>query len=65
MSQDSCGKKLKRTEFEMTAKKKLGRGLDALLGGSSNKSANKPAAGMESNPIRQDKDGDLRHIPID
>ncbi len=49
----------------MTAKKKLGRGLDALLGGSGNRSANKPAPGLESNPVRQDKDGDLRNIPID
>lgn len=49
----------------MTAKKKLGRGLDALLGGSGNKSANRPAPGLESSPVRQDKDGDLRNIPID
>lgn len=49
----------------MTSKKKLGRGLDALLGGHKPKSATSlddlPALASR----RQDKDGELRHIPID
>lgn len=50
----------------MTAKRKLGRGLDALLGGAGKKPVSDtvvdaPASGN----IRQDKDGDLRNIPID
>lgn len=52
----------------MTAKKKLGRGLDALLGGAG-KSANKlgtnlaGTSGVET--VRKEKDGDLRNIPIE
>lgn len=49
----------------MTVKKKLGRGLDALLGGASNKAVGKPAISSATSQVRQDKDGDLRHIPID
>ena len=49
----------------MTVKKKLGRGLDALLGGASNKAVGKPAINSATSQVRQDKDGDLRHIPID
>ncbi|MDP1929851.1 MAG: ParB/RepB/Spo0J family partition protein [Gammaproteobacteria bacterium] len=50
----------------MTAKRKLGRGLDALLGGAGKKPVNDTAVDAPaSSAIRQDKDGDLRHIPID
>ncbi len=50
----------------MTAKRKLGRGLDALLGGAGKKPVSDNAADAPAaNAIRQDKDGDLRHIPID
>ena len=49
----------------MTVKKKLGRGLDALLGGANNKAVGKPAINFATSQVRQDKDGDLRHIPID
>ncbi len=49
----------------MTSKKKLGRGLDALLGGNKPKSpptlADLPALASR----RPDKDGELRHIPIE
>ena len=49
----------------MTSKKKLGRGLDALLGGNKPKTpttlADLPALASR----RQDKDGELRHIPIE
>jgi len=56
----------------MSGKKKLGRGLDALLGASLSRSAaahndtltsNVNAAGNSVNV--PEKDGDLRHIPID
>lgn len=48
----------------MTSKKKLGRGLDALLG--SKPSASASLAEMAaSSSIRQDKDGELRNVPID
>ncbi|MCB1648320.1 MAG: ParB/RepB/Spo0J family partition protein [Pseudomonadales bacterium] len=49
----------------MTSKKKLGRGLDALLGG------NKPGAKATLADLpalsskKQEKDGDLRNIPVD
>ncbi|MCB1665948.1 MAG: ParB/RepB/Spo0J family partition protein [Pseudomonadales bacterium] len=49
----------------MTSKKKLGRGLDALLGG------NKPGARATLADLpalsskKQDKDGELRNIPVD
>lgn len=49
----------------MTPKKKLGRGLDALLGSNKPKIpttlADLPALASR----RQDKDGEMRHIPID
>jgi len=46
----------------MTSKKKLGRGLDALLGGHKPTTlADIPALAQR----RQDKDGELRHIPIE
>jgi ParB family transcriptional regulator, chromosome partitioning protein len=56
----------------MSGKKKLGRGLDALLGASLSRSAAQEAnqdssvdaAGSRS-LIVTEKDGDLRHIPID
>lgn len=50
----------------MTAKRKLGRGLDALLGGAGKKPVSDTVVDTPaSNVIRQDKDGDLRNIPID
>ena len=50
----------------MTAKRKLGRGLDALLGGAGKKPVSDAAVDAPaSNAIRKDKDGDLRNIPID
>ena len=73
-----------RDERLMTVKKKLGRGLDALLSNTnsekmasllSNEPAPRPPAPAASTgqPVpdssppasQQDKDGDLRHIPID
>lgn len=48
----------------MTAKRKLGRGLDALLGGAA-KSAPVAPVDASATTIRQDRDGDLRNIPID
>lgn len=49
----------------MTSKKKLGRGLDALLGGNKPKApttlADLPALALR----RQDKDGEMRNIPIE
>lgn len=49
----------------MTAKRKLGRGLDALLGGAAAKNAPVTSADASAATIRQDRDGDLRNIPID
>ena len=49
----------------MTSKKKLGRGLDALLGGNKPKTATTLADLPAMAPRRQDKDGELRHIPIE
>ncbi len=51
----------------MTSKKKLGRGLDALLGGSKPKA---PAAlgdlpALSTQTKEKDKDGTLRNIPVD
>jgi ParB family chromosome partitioning protein len=49
----------------MTTKKKLGRGLDALLNAGKSQSAGaKPKAGA-SQPLPAEKDGDLRNIPIE
>ena len=56
----------------MSGKKKLGRGLDALLGASLSRSAAaQNASASTSNDVTgnsataPEKDGDLRHIPID
>lgn len=52
----------------MTAKKKLGRGLDALLGGagkSANTLSNDLAGAGGTAALRKEKDGDLRNIPIE
>ena len=49
----------------MTSKKKLGRGLDALLGGNKPKTLTALADLPAMAPRRQDKDGELRHIPIE
>lgn len=49
----------------MTAKKKLGRGLDALLSASKNQlPASQAAAASATVPVA-DKDGELRNIPIE
>ncbi|MDT8428040.1 MAG: ParB/RepB/Spo0J family partition protein [Pseudomonadales bacterium] len=48
----------------MAGKRKLGRGLDALLGASLSRSAETALASTEpANP--KEKDGDLKHLPID
>src|SRR5690554_1402409 len=53
----------------MSGKKKLGRGLDALLGGS--RTGQRPApnaadpAEQSAIAVQKDKDGELKHIPID
>ena len=49
----------------MTSKKKLGRGLDALLGGNKPKTPTALADLPAMSSRRQDKDGELRHIPIE
>ena len=49
----------------MTSKKKLGRGLDALLGGNKPKAPTALADLPALSSRRQDKDGELRNIPID
>jgi ParB family chromosome partitioning protein len=53
----------------MSGKKKLGRGLDALLGASLSRSAAAqnatPTDAAGNNISAPEKDGDLRHIPID
>ena len=49
----------------MTSKKKLGRGLDALLGGNRPNNPTTLADLPALAPRREDKDGDLRHIPIE
>jgi len=48
----------------MTAKRKLGRGLDALLGGAA-KNAPVTSTDTPDTTLRPDRDGDLRNIPID
>ncbi len=49
----------------MTTKKKLGRGLDALLNAGKNQSAGaKPKDGV-TQTVPAEKDGDLRNIPIE
>jgi ParB family chromosome partitioning protein len=52
-------------ESKMTAKRKLGRGLDALLGSGANKAASNSAAEVSVNPSAREKDGDLKNLPID
>ena len=49
----------------MTSKKKLGRGLDALLGGNKPKAPTTLADLPALSSRRQDKDGELRNIPIE
>lgn len=49
----------------MTAKKKLGRGLDALLSASKNQSPASQAAAASATVPVADKDGELRNIPIE
>ncbi len=53
----------------MTSKKKLGRGLDALLGGSKPKApvglGDLPALSAQTKDKEKDKDGALRNIPVD
>ena len=49
----------------MTSKKKLGRGLDALLGGNKPKTPTTLADLPALSSRRQDKDGELRNIPIE
>lgn len=49
----------------MTSKKKLGRGLDALLGGNKPKTPTALADLPALSARRQDKDGELRNIPIE
>lgn len=49
----------------MTSKKKLGRGLDALLGGNKPKTPTTLADLPAMSSRLPDKDGELRHIPIE
>jgi len=49
----------------MTTKKKLGRGLDALLNAGKNQSAAGQPQASVSQPLPAEKDGDLRNIPIE
>lgn len=49
----------------MTAKKKLGRGLDALLSASKNQTSASPAMAASATVPAADKDGELRNIPIE
>ncbi len=49
----------------MSGKKKLGRGLDALLGAASSQPQPAARAASSQPAVQPEKDGDLRHIPID
>lgn len=49
----------------MTSKKKLGRGLDALLGGNKPRNPTTLADLPALSSRRPDKDGEMRHIPIE
>lgn len=49
----------------MTVKKKLGRGLDALLSASKNQAQSNQASPAKSAAPIVDKDGELRNIPIE
>lgn len=49
----------------MTAKRKLGRGLDALLGANAKKMDANSSAEVPVDPKARDKDGDLKNLPID
>lgn len=49
----------------MTAKRKLGRGLDALLGSGANKTSSNSAAEVSVDPVAREKDGDLKNLPVD
>ncbi len=49
----------------MTSKKKLGRGLDALLGGSKAASSTPTTSSAAVAASVHNKDGDLRNIPVD
>ncbi|MDX1491332.1 MAG: ParB/RepB/Spo0J family partition protein [Pseudohongiellaceae bacterium] len=49
----------------MTAKRKLGRGLDALLGGAANKVDASTTAEVPVDPANRDKNGDLQNLPVD